>query len=146
MDPATLATLAVGALVRYLSGKAARLAGRAGHDVDQTVDRGLDRLYDAVRGRLAGDAPANLMLERLEADPSDQRQQGRFEYALESLLSADPDFARSLAGLLESVSDARSPGVTIRDAGPVSLGGNVNQSGRYVAGRDLTVGRDEPPR
>ena len=54
MDPATIAALAVAALVRYVSGKAARLAGRAGRDIDKAIDDRLDRMYDTVRTHVAG--------------------------------------------------------------------------------------------
>jgi hypothetical protein len=142
MDPATLAGLAVGALVRYLAAKGARLAGRAGGDVDRAIDQRLDRLYETVRARIVGDRSVEGTLHQLEADPADERQQGRLEYALENFLDSDRAFAATLAALLGGLADQHQGGVTVRDAGPVAFGGNVHQSGQYVAGRDLDVGRD----
>jgi hypothetical protein len=143
MDPATLAGLAVGALVRYVVSKGARLAGRAGRDIDRAVDDRLDRLYDAVAARVAGNRPVERTLHQFEEDPTDDRRQGRLEYALEDLLTTDPDFTARLTALVEGLG-AQAPGsVTVRDAGAVALGGDVHQSGRYVAGRDLTIGSDD---
>lgn len=143
MDPATLAGLAVGALVRYVASKGARLAGRAGRDVDRAIDDRLDRIYETVRARIAGDRTAERTLDQLEADPADERRQARLEYALENLLETDPAFAGRLTPLLEGL--AAPPGsVVVRDAGPVALGGDVRQSGQYVAGRDLNIPPDRP--
>jgi hypothetical protein len=143
MDPATLAGLAVGALVRYVATKGARLAGRAGRDVDRAIDHRLDRLYKTVLARIAGDHTVERTFHQLEADPTDERQQGRLEYALENLLDADPAFAATLAKLLDGLTDHAPGSVSIRDAGPVALGGDVHQRGQYVAGRDLNVPPDQ---
>jgi len=144
MDPLTLATLAVAALARYAGRKAAGVAGRAGHDLDQAVDDRLDRLYATVRDRLAGDDRSERTLAALADQPDDQRRQGRLEATLEDTIAADPEFGARLAAILEDL--ARRPpagGVVVQDAGAVALGGNVTMEGRNVAGRDLTIGRDE---
>lgn len=144
MDPATLAALAVGALVRYVSDKVARLAGRAGRDIDETVDDRLDRLYDSVRAHLSGDQRAERTLHDLEADPDDSRRQGRLELALEGVVESDPTFAARLAAMLDDLAQRPPPGgVVVRDAGAVALHGDVNISGENVAGRDLTIGDDD---
>jgi hypothetical protein len=138
VDPATLATVAVAALVRYAAGKAARVAGRAGRDIDAAVDDRLDRLYESVRERLGGDRRGERTLHDLEDQPDDARRQGRLELALEDAIEDDPEFGRRLAAMMEDLS--RHPprgGVYVRDAGPVA-GGNVTiQGGRDAAGRDL---------
>lgn len=134
MDPGTVATLAVGALVRYLASKAAGLAGRA---VDEAVDERLDRLYTLVRDRLTRHRRQRT-LEDLEGKPDDARRQGRLELALEDSIEADPDFASRLAAILEDLAQ-RPPatGVSIRDAGPVAAGDITITAGRDAAGRDL---------
>ena len=140
MDPATLAGLAVAAVVNYLGRKAGRLARRAGHDVDGGVDERLDRLYDAVKARLTGSPPAARMLDGLADDPADERRQGRLEFALEDVLASDPAFAAALERLVADLGDQRPGGVVVKDAGAVSFGGDVNMRGTYVSGRDMTIG------
>jgi hypothetical protein len=143
MDPATLAALAVGALVRYVGSKAAGLAGRV---VDEAVDNRLDQLYDTVRTHLTGDQRAERTLHDLEADPGDARRQGRLELALEGVVEDDPAFAARLAAMVEDLAERPPPGgVVIRDAGPVALNGDVIIRGENVAGRDLTIGNDDRP-
>ncbi|HEY8114530.1 MAG TPA: hypothetical protein VII16_17030 [Actinomycetes bacterium] len=146
MDPATLAALAVGALVRYIAGKAAGVAGRAGRDIDAVVDDRLDRLYNAVRERLGGDRRGERTLNDLEGQPDDARRQGRLELALEEVIEEDPGFASRLAAMLEDLSQHPPPGgVAVRDAGPVAGGDVVITAGRDAAGRDLTrTDRDKP--
>jgi hypothetical protein len=144
MDPATIAALAVAALVRYVGTKAARLAGRAGRDIDKAVDDRLDRLYDTVRARLTGDRQGERTLHDLEADPDNARGQGRLELMLEGVVEADPAFAARLAAMLEDLAQRPPPGgVLIRDAGPVAGGDVVIRGGRDAAGRDLTIGNDD---
>jgi hypothetical protein len=143
MDPATLAGLAVAALVRYVAAKGARLADRAGRDVDRAINDRLGRIYDAVLARIAGDPSTEGTLRELEANPADERQQGRLEHALETLVDTDRTFAIELAALVDGLADQPPAGIRIRDAGPVALGGDVRQSGRYVAGRDLNMRNDQ---
>jgi hypothetical protein len=144
MDPAMLATLAVGVLVRYLGGKAADLAGRAGRDIDAAVDQRLDRLYEMVRAHLTGARRGERTLRDLEAGPGDTRRQGRLELALEDVIEHDPPFAAELTALLDDL--ARRPptgGIVISDAGPVALNGDVILRGNNIAGRDLTIGGND---
>lgn len=146
MDPATLAALAVGALVRYIASKAARLAGRAGRELDAVVDDRLDRLYNAVRERLVDDRRGERMLNDLEAQPDDARRQGRLELTLEEVIEEDPGFASRLAAMLEDLAQPAAPGgVAVREAGPVAGGDVVITAGRDAAGRDLTrTDHDKP--
>ncbi|HEX6238622.1 MAG TPA: hypothetical protein VFZ68_15580 [Acidimicrobiales bacterium] len=145
MEPATLATVAVAALVRYVAGKAAGVVRRAGRDIDAVVDDRLDRLYERVRERFSDDRRAESTLLDLEEDPTDARRQGRLELALEGVIEEDPEFASRLAAMLEDLSRRPPPGgVAIRDAGPVAGGDVVIRAGRDAAGRDLTsTDRDE---
>ena len=70
MDPATLAAFAVAALVRYVGGKAAGVAGRAGRDIDAAVD---GRLELALEGAIEDDpdlgSRLTAMLEDLSQRP-----------------------------------------------------------------------------
>jgi hypothetical protein len=137
MDPATIAALAVGALVRYVSSKAAGL-------VDKAVDDRLDRLYDTVRAHVTGDQRAERTLHELEVDPDNARRQGRLELALEGAVEDDPAFAARLAAMLDDLAQRPPPGgVLIRDAGPVAGGDVAITGGRDAAGRDLTIGDDD---
>jgi len=145
MDPATLAAVAVAALVRYVAGKAAGVAGRAGRDIDAAVDDRLDRLYETVRASLGGDRRGERVLLDLEEQPADARRQGRLELALEAAIEDDPQFASRLTAMLEELSQRPPPGgLSVRDAGPAAGRDVVITAGRDAAGRDLTsTDRDE---
>jgi hypothetical protein len=145
VDPATLAAVAVAALVRYVVGKAAGVAGRAGRDIDAVVDDRLDRLYETVRESLSGDRRGDRTLHELEDHPADIRRQGRLELALEGAIEDDPEFGGQLAAILEDLSQRPPPGgLVIRGTGPVAGGDIVITAGRDAAGRDLTsTDRDE---
>jgi len=139
VDPASLAALAVGALVRYAVSKASGVASRAGRDVDAAVDDRLDRLYDAVRERLVGDSRAERTLTDLKTQPDDARRQGRLELALEEVIEKDPEFATRLATMLDDLSQHPPVGgIAARDTGPVAGGNVVITGARDAAGRDLT--------
>ena len=139
MDPATLAAFAVAALVRYVGGKAAGVAGRAGRDIDAAVDDRLDRLYETVRGSLSGDRRGERALRDVEDQPADPRRQGRLELALEGAIEDDPDLGSRLTAMLEDLSQRPPPGgVAVRDAGPVAGRDVTITAGRDAAGRDLT--------
>lgn len=139
MEPATLAAVAVGAVVRYIASKAGGVAGRAGRDIDAVVDERLDRLYATVRERLVGDSRAERTLNDLGDNPDDARRQGRLELALEEVIDRDPEFASRLTAMLEELSHHPPPGgISARDAGPVAGGNVVISAGRDAAGRDIT--------
>jgi hypothetical protein len=143
MDPGTMASLAVGAVVRYVSTKVAGVAGKAAQDLDGVVDDRLDRIYETVRERLGSEQAGGRALDEVEADPGDARRQGKLELAVETAVEGDAAFAARLAELLEDLAE-RPPagGTSIRDAGPVA-GGNVTiQGGRDAAGRDLSSSSD----
>jgi hypothetical protein len=144
VDPATLAAVAVAALVRYVAGKAAGMAGRAGRDIDAAIDDRLDRLYETVRESLSGDRRGQRTLHDLEGHPTDIRRQGRLELALEGAIEADSEFGGRLAAMLEDLSQRPPPGgLAVRDAGPVAGGDVVISAGRDAAGRDLSTDKDE---
>jgi hypothetical protein len=144
VDPATLAAVAVAALVRYVAGKAAGMAGRAGRDIDAVIDDRLDRLYETVRENLSGDRRGQRTLNDLEGHPTDIRRQGRLELALEGAIEADSEFGGRLAAMLEDLSQRPPPGgLAVRDAGPVAGGDVVISAGRDAAGRDLSTDNDE---
>ena len=139
MDPATLAAVAVAGVVRYVVGKAARVAGRAGRDIDAVIDDQLDRLYETVRESLGGDGRSERTLYDLEADPADIRRQARLELVLEGAIEDDPELGGRLAALLEDLSQHRPPGgLNVRNAGPVAGGNIVITAGHDASGRDLT--------
>jgi hypothetical protein len=135
VDPTAVAGMAIAAVVRYLGHRARGVAER------KLVDPQLERLYDAVRRRVAAAPAKGRVLEELEADPDDPRRQARLEYALELEIDGDPAYAQQLAGLLEKLPAREIGEVHIESSGAVALMGDVNISGEYAAGRDQVFGR-----
>jgi hypothetical protein len=145
MDPATLAAGAVALLVPFLERIGGQLADQIGTDLGQAVVDKLGHLYERVRSRVAGDRFAEPALERLAARPESELRQAAFAEVLGELLDKDPSFAAELEALVEGARTAGGPAVAqIFDAGAVAIQGDVRMQGRYVAGRDMTVGDQEP--
>jgi hypothetical protein len=143
MDPVTLAATTVGLIAGYISRHQTQLVDQVG---DAVVGR-LGALHDWVRGLLRREPGAGAALERLEDDPADARRQGMVEFALSQLIERDDVLAGELAALVTAVDEERPGAVAqITQSGAVAVGGDVRMSGTYVAGRDLTVGPQAPPR
>jgi hypothetical protein len=143
MDPLTLAGMAVAALVQYVAAKGAHLVKHAANDVDQRVDHALDSMYDTIKARVSGEPRAERAFRELEADPSDERRQGRLEGVLEALVEDDPSFAERLQSLLDAAGAQPTRRVDISDAGAIAIEGDIQIRGTNVAGRDLTIGEDK---
>jgi hypothetical protein len=101
--------VAVGYLATWAWRRARHAAGRVEEKVDAAVDAKLEKLYDAVAAKLAGD-PA---LGRLEAEAGQDtptqpevsgRTQARVQLALEEAAEDDPEFAGRLRELVSHVS------------------------------------------
>jgi hypothetical protein len=142
MEPVT--TAAVGLLVGYLGRLGVKVGEQVAGELDEAVLGRLRRLYELVKARVAGDGYAAGALERVEAEPENERRQGALEDALGELVDADGEFAAQLGALVEEVKAASGGMVQVSDAGVVSFGGQVTMRGRYVAGRDMTVGESPP--
>jgi hypothetical protein len=140
MDPITIATAAVSLLVPFFQRLGGRLAERVGEDLGDAAMRKLDRLYEAVRGHLAGNRVASSALETVKEQPDSERDQGALQLALAQAVESDPSFGQTLATLIEDVKAAGGPTITwVSDAGAVAIGGNVEMRGTNVAARDMTI-------
>ncbi|MFF3877429.1 hypothetical protein [Streptomyces sp. NPDC001978] len=138
MDPTLLASGAIAVLVAFLKAtadKSAELASEA------ALGR-LKSLYQAVKVKLARSDVDAGVFERFEADPSSTARQRALEGVLAEAIQEDSEFAAKVAQLLKD-SEPDVAHIIVTDSGAVA-GGDVNQRGRYVAGRDLTVGVEPP--
>ena len=90
-----MAATAVELVAPYLAEGAKELAKKVGEEAGGR----LVKLWDAVRGRLAGkDALADV-----EAEPGDQRRWSALEVQHEKALKQDPGFRGELARLIEAI-------------------------------------------
>jgi hypothetical protein len=131
MEPISLATAVVGALTTFgtslATGTAQRLLG------------GLDRLARLVRERMSGDRASSELVEEVIATPNESGQE-RLTLRIAQQIMREPSFGEALEQAFAEV-DARSGQVAGQDAGVVA-GRDVKLRGRYVAGRDMTIGHD----
>jgi hypothetical protein len=139
MDPVTIATAAVSLLLPFFKSVGGQLAQRVGQDLGDAARRTVNRLYDTIRARVAGDRFATEALASVAQQPDDQRGQGALQYALTHIVAADPAFGQALAALIEEAGAAGANVVDIHDAGAVAVGGDVTMHGTQVAGRDMTI-------
>ncbi|MFD9062899.1 hypothetical protein ACFVZ3_15445 [Kitasatospora purpeofusca] len=117
-----LSTLAETATTAYL-------AGVASHAADQT-DAATLSIYRRVRDYLSRRGHGQDFTSRDERD---------VKYEILAALADDPQFANELRNLIEAEPAARFEG-----AG--SVYGNVTLKGKYVAGRDITFGKENEER
>lgn len=139
VEPAGLAATAVALLTPYLQ----RLAGRVvEHAADAIADEALpavQRLYDTLRVRLRPGTYAANQLQGVEESPDSDGRQQALRAALVEELEDDPAFAAEIERLVNDTQEAGGVQIRVTDTGIVA-GRDVNQRGRYVAGRDMTVG------
>ncbi|QLH39179.1 MAG: hypothetical protein HWD60_09825 [Defluviicoccus sp.] len=95
MDPVTVATGVVAALVPYLAAAGTGLATKAG----EATFAQCGKLWALLRNRLTGTV-AQGALEDLHAAPSEPDVQGQARLQLRKALTADPDLTRELMALL----------------------------------------------
>ncbi|GAA4711144.1 hypothetical protein [Phytohabitans rumicis] len=121
----------------------ARLFGRGDQDRQASAEQRLDRSATQLDG-LSGD----------ELEQARQAQAQAWQTRLADLVEEHPELAGELASLVREIERQLPAGghrVHITDAGAVSVGGNVELRGTFVAGRDLdlsgtaTVGSEGSP-
>ena len=129
--------LVAGYLVAWGVRKLKRAGKRLDEETDEVIDAGLDRLHDAIAGKLGAD-PA---LVKLEADVSrglepGDRTRRRVQDAVEEAAEDDPDFAAVLEALLARLEEARDgapslAGIDLRGAKGVQVGNFNTQTNTF---------------
>jgi hypothetical protein len=139
VDPLSLAAAAVGLLVPLFRATADKFAERAGEVIADAALPKVKALYERVRARCVPGSYQGALLDGVEAEPDDPGRQEILKAELAKLLAQDKKFATDLQHLIDEAEQAGGVRVTATDAGAVA-GRDVNQRGRYVAGRDLRIG------
>lgn len=142
MDPVTLAAAAVGVLGPFLAKLGESGLTKAGEDLADAAGERLGALYTAIKSRFSGEAYQEAVLKGAEDKPDSPTRLGALEGVLAETLEADPDFAATVTRLLAEAQAAGVQAIQVSDSGAVA-GGNIAMHGRYVSGRDLTIGRPD---
>ncbi|MCA1656227.1 MAG: hypothetical protein LC713_00655 [Actinobacteria bacterium] len=138
MDPATLAAAVLPLVLTWFRKKGEGVLDKAADSAGAAALDKLEKIYHAVLARFSADPFDEQVLDRVAEDPENGPRQKTFEAVLTERLGEDVDFAKVLEGLLQELSLSGGTSVVAIDTG-IAAGGDVTQSGRYVAGRDLTV-------
>lgn len=145
MDPITLATVAVGMLVTFITKAGEQLADRAGERVGQATADVTGRLYTRIKERLSRDQYDAQLLKGVENSPDSPARRKNLETGLAELLERDPAFASEVEELVNEAKASGQVAVSARDAGIVT-GGDVDvRAGRDVVGRDQIHYAPHPP-
>ncbi|WP_433047981.1 chromosome partitioning protein [Dactylosporangium sp. CS-033363] len=140
----------VGYLVAWVVGKAKRVGRAVDADLDTALDHGLERLHEAVTGKL-GDDTALVALQREAGERAEvnERTRRRVELSLEEAIEEDAEFAARLTSLLDEVRRLQGAGersaVVGRDG--AAIAGNVEiraETGGVAAWSIGTVGPRPP--
>jgi hypothetical protein len=130
MGVGELAAAAVTLVGPYVAKGAEELAKKVGGEVGSRVVK----LWDAVRGRLAGKEA----LADVEAKPDDQRRWSALELQLEKALEADPEFRAEVTRLVEAIPTEQR--AAIQQIANVT--GNQNVTPQIAgSGNQVTIGR-----
>jgi hypothetical protein len=139
VDPLSLAAAAVGLLVPLFKPTADKLAERAGDAIADTALPKVKALYNRVRAKLAPGSYQGVLLDGVQAEPDDAGRQEILKAELAKLIAQDKEFAADLERLVEEAERAGGVQITATDAGVVT-GRDANLRGRYVSGRDMSIG------
>jgi hypothetical protein len=143
MDPATLAAATVGLLAPFLGKIGDAGLARVGDSLTAAATEHLGRLYQAIKKKLAGDPYHDAILRGAEERPDSQPRLSALEGILSGSLAEDPGFAAAVAGLFDQATAAGARTIQVTGSGAVA-GGDASMTGRYVAGRDMRIGRETP--
>jgi hypothetical protein len=145
MDPWSLAAAAVGLLVGYFKQVGDKVTERTAEAIANAAVPKLKALYERIRGRLTSNTYEGALLKGLEDQPDDADRQQSLEAALAKSAQQDPEFAADLQRLVADAETAGGLRIMASEAGVVA-GRDANLRGRYVAGRDMTIGGATPSR
>ncbi|MCT9078534.1 hypothetical protein [Streptomyces fulvoviolaceus] len=98
----------------------------------------VQRLYQAVKNKLAPGSYSGNVLEGAEDRPDSESRRQALSAALAEELEDDPAFAAEVERLVAEAEGAGAR-VTAVDSG-ATAGRDFIQYGRYVAGRDMAIG------
>ncbi len=139
MEPLQLAAAAVGFLVPFFKQAAGKLAEQTGETIADAVLPKVQALYERVRAKLAPGSYEGALLDGVRSEPSNAGRQEILKAELAKVITEDSEFAAELKRMVDEAEKAVGPRIMATDAGVVA-GGYVQQRGRYVAGRDMTIG------
>jgi hypothetical protein len=143
MDSWSLAAAAVGLLVGYFKQVGGKVTERAAEAMADAAVPKLKALYERIRGRFAPDTYEGALLKGFEEQPEDADRQQGLEAALAKSAQQEPEFAADLQRLVAEAETAGGLHITASEGGVVA-GRDVHLRGRYVAGRDMSVGGATP--
>jgi hypothetical protein len=129
--------LVAGYLVMWGVRKLKRVGKRLDEDADEVIDAGLDRLHDAIAGKLVTD-PALVKLDAEVSqglEPSD-RTLRRVQDAVEEAAEDDPEFGTAIEALLAKLEEIRDgatsvAGIDLRGAKGVQVGNYNTQTNTF---------------
>ncbi len=143
MEPLSLAAAALALLVPFFKQAAGKLAERAGEAVADTALPKVRALYERVRAKLAPGSYEGALLDGVQAEPDDAGRQEILKAELAKVIADDRGFATELGRLVDEAEKAGGVQIVATDTGVVA-GRDVHQRGKYVAGRDMTIGGSSP--
>jgi hypothetical protein len=139
MDPTMLAAAAMGLLGPFLNKISEGSLARAGETLADAAFDQLSKLHQAIKQRFCEDPYDEALLRGVADRPDSTTRLRTLEGRLGELLEEDPEFAATVARLLDEAETAGARTIQAVDSGAVA-GGNVTMDGTYIAGRDMHIG------
>jgi hypothetical protein len=129
--------LVAGYLVAWGVRKLKRVGTRLDEEADEAIDTGLDRLHEAIAGKLGADPALGKLEDEVSQglEPSD-RTLRRVQDAVEEAAEQDPEFGARIEVLLARLEKERDGaqsvvGVDLRGASGVQVGDFNNQTNTF---------------
>jgi len=132
-------------LIAWATRKARRVGSRLDGEVDYVLDAGLNRLHDAVAGKLGADP----VLTDLDQEASTEGgvvgdlTRRRVDLAIEAAATRDPSFAEELRLILDGLAaldGGRVAEVSAAGTGTAAVGGNVDIRADHGSAAALSIG------
>jgi len=120
--------LIIGYLIAWGMTKLRRVGSRLDDEVDGVIEANLDRLHEAVTGRLGSDpAVTDLLDEVADSGVASELTRRRAELAVEAAYAKDSDFAARLETIVRDINPEGRKGGTTSATGPTAtaVGGDV---------------------
>jgi hypothetical protein len=130
MDPVTIATTAVAALIPYLGEAGKKFAGKVGEAAFEKTGE----LYVWLKQRLGGKPAAGTALDDLAQAPDDPDNAASLRKELKKLLAEDADLLRELSGRL-------GPATQENIAFNNQIAGNVGSITQIGKAGDVHIGK-----
>lgn len=133
----TIGASVIAILTPYLAEAGKEFAKKAGEDLGGKAAE----LFQALKGKFAGDSDAEQTLALLETKPESTARQSALQEVLAEKMQVDPDFAATMERLVQEAKQADQRKVIAFGERSVAIGGNATGNTIITGDHNTASGR-----